>query len=342
LDVSGIGTATFNSIKDHITVGELQSDEQEEEEEEEELPEQVASSTPPQTQTQTQNQTGGYPPPVLRAEIIGESTSLVGAGSFFDAAAYNAAGEPLVVGVRYVWSFGDGATAEGKRTFHAYAYPGKYRVQLSIAYSYSSALAQLTVNATQGALVLTAENDGSFLLWNRSALDVDVGWWSFVQGTSTFTIPQGTFVLAGEGVRFAPGITGLYGSTETRLFYPNGVEAMRGALADNSPLRGERVLGATAKPTDSGYGNSVATELPEVGSPSLTKPPTSVVSPSQQASPDFDAGSITAAAAHSGGDGLSAFWMSVGGVVLLIALGSAGVYYAGVTKAPPPEFDIET
>ena len=91
MDVSGIGTATFNSIKDHITVGELQSDEQEEEEEEEELPEQVASSTPPQTQTQTQNQTGGYPPPVLRAEIIGESTSLVGAGSFFDAAAYNAA-----------------------------------------------------------------------------------------------------------------------------------------------------------------------------------------------------------------------------------------------------------
>ncbi|KKW36355.1 MAG: uptake protein [Candidatus Adlerbacteria bacterium GW2011_GWA2_54_12] len=138
MNVSGIGTATFNNIKDHITVESISVPN---------TTEPQVQETQPPLQIQPEQGGGAAPTPRLAVRITGENRSIVGAGSFWGGEAYGIDDEPLGQGIRYLWNFGDGATVEGRRVFHAYAYPGKYAVLLTVAQGYSSASNLIAVEA---------------------------------------------------------------------------------------------------------------------------------------------------------------------------------------------------
>lgn len=295
----------------------------------------VAAAGTSDTQTQTQTQTsqvsssaastsvflaGGNAPPAITVSVRGPHSTTIGAGSYFDAQAYGYQGEPLTANVRYVWSFGDGGSAEGRRVFHAYAYPGRYAVQLSAGYDYSVAIARLSVEATAGALTAAAENDGSLLLTNLSQSEVDIGQWSFSQDNARFFVPEGTYILAGESVRFAPAVLGFAAGPGTELYYPNASFAMRAAPAADSPLRGERVPPPARK-------------APLVGVPGKAHVSTVPLS--------AERASQGAAVAQTG----QTPWMPLAGLVLLLGAGAGGAYYlrpkAPVTWPQEEEFELE-
>lgn len=230
MNVSGIGTATFNGIKDHITV----------------------TSPSAQTQTTSTVSTASAPaPPQTYSSAVGptpvtvrvnaEDRIMVGGGSYFSATAYGTQALPLP-GARFIWNFGDGTVDEGERVFHTYAYPGRYVVLVTAAYNFSTGMERLVVEAVHASVVLEAEGDGSLLIRNLSSEEIDVGRWSLAEATKTYVIPEHTIILAGEGVRLSPLITKLGGIPEALLLYPNGATAATAVVSKNSPLRGERVL----------------------------------------------------------------------------------------------------
>ena len=307
---SGIGapgSVSYEKIKNYITVGSV-------------------GTPPPQTQTATATSTqtsaaGSVGPPALEVRITGGARTIAGAGSVYEAQAYNVVGEPITQNVRYIWSFGDGASAEGKRVFHTYRYAGPYVLSVSAAYNYSGGMARMRVDAVSGTLSLTAQNDGSLLVWNHSSEDVDIGLWFFTEGSLSFTVPEHTLLLAGEGVRFATTVTGIVATQNAKLFYPNGQEALAVSPAADSPLRGQRVIGTPAKSSEA---------------------PSPPISPSSRDS--VGGGGLTASVAQSSGGGTTGalpLWASVAGLGVLIALGLTGVYYARVTKPQEGEFEIE-
>jgi competence ComEA-like helix-hairpin-helix protein len=337
-NVSGIGPATYAGIKDYIMVSDpapAQAQAQNQ-----------AQSTTTAADVQTQSSSvGSYAPPPVTARITTDATAEAGAGTIFDGAAFGTQGAPLA-GVRYVWNFGDGGVGEGARVVHTYAYPGTYDVQLSIAYNYSSATARLALPVVEPRVSFVAEGDGSLAVYNLGSGDLDVGFWSLREGTSTFAIPESTVILAGKGVRFAPAVLGFSGDQSAALDYPNGALAMRARVGPNSPLRGETIE-APPKQARSGYGDSVATESPEVLAPSRSQPPSQASSsaPPQSEAAVLPPNSANQAAAADAPLGVE--WSYLVGLVAVIAIGAVGSYYAYIprpgaaTQDPADEFDIE-
>lgn len=302
MNVSGIGTATFNNIKSHITI--------------EDVPVQSAAPQEQGQQTELQASPGASAAPQARitARILGEGRSIVGAGSFFKAEARDLKDELLGSSVRYIWNFGDGATAEGERVFHAYSYPGKYVVLLTAAQGYSSVSDRLNVNAVAGQAIFAAEGDGSLTIYNKSDQEINIGLWTIVQGPDVFTIPENTFVFGGEGVRFSSNVTRINGTPDAKLFYPNGTLAMGASAGASSPLRGERVSTASRRAASEKSSGVLA-------SPDKTD---------AKLAPDFSqqpASSLDqlSAAAESGAN--LPLWLSLGGLAVVLALGVTGAWY---------------
>ncbi len=184
----------------------------------------------------------GASPSPITVRISSEVRSVAGGGSYFSASAYGTLGVPLQ-GARFIWNFGDGTTAEGSPVLHSFAYPGRYVVTVSAGYSYSSGLDRMVVEAAAASVLLEAIGDGSLLIRNKGPQEMNIGLWSLADGDKKYVIPDGTIILAGEGVRFAAAITGLAGSRDAALLYPNGAPAADALVSKGSPLRGERVVG---------------------------------------------------------------------------------------------------
>lgn len=289
-----------------------------------------------QTTTQTTNssQTGGNLPPPITVAIDTPERVMVGGGSFFEAKVYGTERLPLE-SARIEWNFGDGAVAEGARVFHAYRYPGKYVVWASAAHNYSSAVDRVVVEAVAAQVSLAAEGDGSLLIRNLSPKDLDIGLWSLNDGGKQFTIPEHTTVLVGEGVRFSPLISGLAGSVRAELRYPNAALAASASPGATSPLRGERVMSAGLP--------VVHTVVQPVSAPRVPTPKETEVSNEPR-------GEVQGAAVESislASDATSAWWLSIGGLVVVLASGAGAAYMLRLqphksleTSATADEFDI--
>ena len=320
-------------------------------------------SHPSQTTTAAQpsSQSGGSVP-TITSKITTDTTVIVGAGSFFTAAAYGTKGEKIA-DARFIWNFGDGATAEGANVFHTYDYPGKYSVMLSVGSDLSASVSKATVQAIPAQLALMTETDGSVMLVNRAGQELLVGLWSITSGTTTFVIPTGTAVLAGQSIRFSPTVMKMHAANDATLQYPNGVAAVsalpRQTAApapepEPAPLPTSKPSAAIPKsskiathvvlPPPAPLPQSAPEEvpapapnseafLPFSGVPDApTAPPTPAPQPKVE-KPQVKAAALVsaqpAAAAAAGFAGISVpIWEGGLGLVALVMLGLCGVWYS--------------
>lgn len=209
-----------------------------------------AASTTLDTMAQTTNDTtaASAPPKESSADISGSDSLwsidansisafagkdrevIVGADTLFSGKAIGTAGEPLE-DARFVWNFGDGASAEGASVLHAFVYPGKYRVVLDVSSGKYAASSFLTVNALPADIIISRVASGadSFIeLHNKTVRELDLSWWRLKSGSIYFTLPKNTFLLSGAKVIFPFKITKLpiANREEVSLLYPNGEVAL--------------------------------------------------------------------------------------------------------------------
>ncbi len=157
--------------------------------------------------------------------VKGLSVPTVGADSVFEAQLYSPSGKAME-GARYVWSFGNGDTREGRSILYAYTYPGRYLIYVAASGFDGTATGRLIVDAKSANIKIMPETDGSIVLLNNEAREVAIGGWIIKRGPTSFTIPPDTVLLPEAGVRFAVGTTRLLDmSSVPLLFYPNGILA---------------------------------------------------------------------------------------------------------------------
>ncbi len=157
------------------------------------------------------------------------SRAVAGADIAFEAAAVGLKKEPLPT-ARFIWSFGDGATAEGKKVLHAYHLPASYAVLVEASSGEWSATdrTDITIVTPQITLSRVAEGTNGFIeVKNNGNDDLDLSRWFLRSGSAFFSFPNGTILKKGNAVPFASVVTKLVvASDDAALLYPNGTEVV--------------------------------------------------------------------------------------------------------------------
>lgn len=256
---------------------------------------------------------------------------VAGAPVTFDAAAAGVKKEPLT-NARFVWSFGDGGTIEGKRVEHTYHYPGKYVVMVTAASGEWNATDRKEVAIAAPALVLSALKEGSdgFIeLRNDSIADTDLSHWLLQSGAGTFAIPQGTVIGAKNSIPFPAAITNLLADrSNTALLYPNGMVVTVFTETNNTPEPEALPVSTPAPiPITAPVAVAVATPVAASEPPQTRQPEVRAAEPSvtlNAKETDSVIASSTSLVASVGTVGDPSLIPWLGGVTLLVLLGSGG------------------
>ncbi len=154
-----------------------------------------------------------------------DRTVISGASIVFEGQALGIKKEPILNAL-YVWNFGDGETAEGKKVSHTYRYPGEHIVVLNVASDERSVGDKAVVTVTESKMAISgilSGQDGYVEILNGSPKEADISWWQISDGVKTFIIPSGTIILPSKKIRLANSVTKLAPSEENiMLYYPSG------------------------------------------------------------------------------------------------------------------------
>lgn len=325
MNVSGIGTATYNNIKEHITV---QGGSSHISPSPSPVPTpSTPSPSPPPTSSVT---SASYVPPpehAIFADAGDDKTVIVGADVEFTGRAYNKKKETVTGLIRYSWNFGDGGLSEGQAVFHHFVYPGRYAVTLQIAQETETATDRVTVEAQEARLRLVVLSDGALAIENLSGRDLDLSRWILSAGGKTFALPQGTTILKDATATFPVETTGLKAGADPALLYPNGLAAFHaesGASDTTGSSSPSTVFTSTPAPTsmsETGKSRKVVNAKPAFQDPSDDIANEDV----RDAPPGDIATSSQMAAASAAVPGAWKWWMSAFALALA---GGASVYFA--------------
>ncbi len=265
-------------------------------------------------------QSGGSVSAPLGARIMVPSVVTAGAGSFFSGTALTEKGT-LIAGARYLWNFGDGATAEGQNIFHTYPYPGTYAVVLTVSSDTSVGIAEVKVQATEAQVGMLAEPDGSLVLVNQSAQNLNIGLWTISSATSTFVLPKDTIVLGLQSLHLAVDILGMRVSSDVTLRYPNSM------LAATASGVSQKIV-ASIIPLVQIASSAPALAVPVVSyiPPKIKTPVSSAATPTSSMATASSSASAHLASAAASGFSLPS-WGSLAGLLALLMVGAAGLFY---------------
>ncbi|MBU1159897.1 PKD domain-containing protein [Patescibacteria group bacterium] len=183
----------------------------------------VVESTAQQTQTTT---VVVWPTePQIFAEAGKDRNGVAGADIKFSGQSIGLNDKPLE-NARYLWTFGDGAKAEGKNVLHFYHYPGEYIVVLNVASGEYSASDRILVKISPNQLIISEANKDYIKLQNDSKNELDISGWFLGANGKFFRFPETTLIKANTDLLISSAISGLnIDNQKLSLFYPNGSAA---------------------------------------------------------------------------------------------------------------------
>lgn len=292
------------------------------------------------------------PAPVVFADAGADRTVVVGADTAFRAQAYDR-DRAAFKSAKFVWNFGDGASAEGSQVMHHFSYPGRYDVELYITNQNYSASSRVIVEAKEAAVAMTALAGGGVSIQNRAGRDLDLSYWEVAQGASTFKLPEHSVVLKDAAINIDQATLG-FAATDAKLLYPNGAEVVASSgPAASSPAAAVPAQDITASDGDMepvpAYGtpaeqSSVPSAPPAASSASVAPEASS----SAAAAPQEEPARADLAASPAASGAAFPLWASLCGLGGILGLGVASVLAVrrkpGQTKETTPsaeEFDIE-
>lgn len=184
--------------------------------------------------------------PHFRADAGNDQSGVVGAPVSFLGRVFGYKNEPLEGG-RFLWSFGDGRSAEGRSVAHTYQFPGTYIASVAVSSDYESVSDYARVTIVPNSIFISelmSGPEGFFELANGGNHDVDIGLWAVVNERSgkRFVMPEHTMISAGSAVAFSVpesfwdgGIQGI----SLALVYSNNSVAMHVTLPEALTKPGE-------------------------------------------------------------------------------------------------------
>jgi|GEM_PF-626766 len=236
MNVSGIGTVTYENIKDHITIGNTSSSQSSQQQSSTQT-----SSSETDTETtknKTQESSTYSTASTFRVNAGGNRVVLVGTDVSFTALAHDAGGR--TVEAHYKWNFGDGSSSDGRDVTHRFEYPGRYAVVLEVVSRQGAReVVQITVSVEPLEIALETLPDGGVGIENLASRDIELSGWRIIQNQRVFVLPHNTFVLKGSSIRLSPATLGFKSTVMTTLSYPDGRIALHVSLPEEPEIETE-------------------------------------------------------------------------------------------------------
>lgn len=331
MNVSGIGPATFESIKNQITVGTTEPSTQ--------PTTQPASQTTTQTSSGSGSQTSSVVT-ISRASAGSDRTVFVGTTVRFEGYAYDSSNKRIDE-TRFQWAFGDGTAAEGRVVVHRYDIPGRYAVALKATRYESSATHRIVVTVEEPRVVLTLLPQGGISITNNSEEDLDLSRWLAQDGTVSFTFPEETYLIGGETLFLTVATLKYYPTSNVALYLPTG--GVAATIATESEVLPEAPVQTVTEVFESGLVPEeeffLDEDLEEVKEASPLIDTLSVELFEERVISGAET-QVAAAAAAGHSFSFSLFWW--GGMALLALLGGAAVFVTRRFRAVSPTSDSST
>lgn len=96
--------------------------------------------------------------------------------------------------VKFVWSFGDGSVAEGKKVSHAYKFAGDYIVVLNASLSDLFAVSRTSVKVVNPSVVISNVSGDLVEVWNKGAFEINLNDWLISNDRGKFIFPPDTII----------------------------------------------------------------------------------------------------------------------------------------------------
>jgi hypothetical protein len=111
--------------------------------------------------------------------------------------------------IYYDWSFGDGATAQGKIVSHQYSFPGEYTVVVNGRASDKQAVSRIVVKVISPDIVIS-KVVGGLSVTNRSKMEFNLEGWKIIGNNKDFVFPKDTIIIPGKAIIFDDNVTRIY------------------------------------------------------------------------------------------------------------------------------------
>jgi hypothetical protein len=111
--------------------------------------------------------------------------------------------------IYYDWSFGDGATSQGKIVSHQYSFPGEYTVVVNGIASDKQAVSRVVVKVISPEISISKVS-GGLSVTNKSKTEFNLEGWRINSNNKDFVFPKDTIILAGKTIIFDDKVTGIY------------------------------------------------------------------------------------------------------------------------------------
>lgn len=205
MEVSGIGEATFENLRDSIFVSTGGSGEEDEDN----------KTNISNGGARTSENGSEEEPKELKVKANGAKVGVVGLPVKFEASSNRRS----VKSSAYSWSLGDGGVAVGEEVDHIYQYPGEYIVVVRVEMRDEEAVSRLNVKIIPDTLKISATDQSRIEVWNDGDFEVDLFGREIVSGGKTFAFPEYTIIKPNQKISFPSSITGLssFGSTNVSL-----------------------------------------------------------------------------------------------------------------------------
>mgnify|MGYP001560785345 CR=1 FL=1 len=96
--------------------------------------------------------------------------------------------------VKFIWSFGDGSSAEGRKISHTYKFAGDYIVALNTSLSDLSAVSRTSVKVVNPSVAISNISVDSVEIWNKGIFEINLNGWFISNDRGKFIFPQDTIV----------------------------------------------------------------------------------------------------------------------------------------------------
>lgn len=104
--------------------------------------------------------------------------------------------------VKFVWSFGDGSVAEGKKVSHTYKFAGDYVVVLNASLPDLSAVSRTSVKVVNPSVVISNVSGDLVEVWNKGAFEINLNGWLISTDRGKFIFPQDTIITPNKKIAF--------------------------------------------------------------------------------------------------------------------------------------------
>lgn len=241
-NVSGIGDATYEDIKDLITVGTATAPESEtiNDTEEENVDEDTEASESDSSGGSAKRSSPEANISVdQRIAVVGNPVRFVANGDEYKS----------TNGVWYRWNFGDGTTGNGKVIEHIFEETGEYTVTVVAHSRKKQFIDSVIISVTEGAVTIsnvTPGVSGFIELTNSGSVAVDLSFWKIVSGGQDFVLPEHTQISPKASIRISAETLGANLNSTATLYVPNGAVASVYRPQEKIPAKNKNSLVAGA------------------------------------------------------------------------------------------------